>query len=331
MELMTHLVCFAFLAVWSVPTVADVHLDVSTPEIKVGCTDTLTITCNVTGDASSTLKYLVSILISLRGSTNETTYADVASLVKIGPHEDVRGFYDNVTVWGNGMDLSKAHLAAQWRHPSERLAGDYRCVVTGLDEVGHHITLTANATVAVAVTDAVDADKIKEIEARLEEEWNAMKSELVAENERWAERFQELRGVLFTKETFYNNHHYLLTRNVYNNIEVAAALCRLYSGYLVQIDDSDEYNAIVSFLGGVFEFDSVFISGTDRGNEGHWVFQGTNTSMPFTRWGSSGASNGGDTENCIVLWKASTWEMYDQPCYDNIYKVGTICEKPMVN
>ena len=48
--------------------------------------------------------------------------------------------------------------------------------------------------------------------------------------------------------TYYNGHTYFATRSFPRDIDVAIAMCGLYGGYVVEINDEKEYQFIVDFL-----------------------------------------------------------------------------------
>ena len=141
-----------------------------------------------------------------------------------------------------------------------------------------------------------------------------------------------LQSIVFTASscTFVNsgsfrNKVYLLSEKTQVNFGVFDETCRAVGGYLVRVDDKEEFDALVNFLKGNKEVNNEFImlSGTDAGHEGHWTYFGSDLPLTYTNWGIHEPNNG-NAWNCLELYTGD-WTMKDYRCQDDA-KYRFICE-----
>ena len=128
----------------------------------------------------------------------------------------------------------------------------------------------------------------------------------------------------FSNFTVYKERVYLLSRKIRVNFEQHDITCRQLGGYLVEIDDKDEYDALVNFLS-YLDKEFVMLSGTDEGHEGRWNYFRSERHVTYLKWGSNEPNNG-DTWNCLELYTGDML-MKDYPCLDSA-KYRFLCEIP---
>ena len=125
----------------------------------------------------------------------------------------------------------------------------------------------------------------------------------------------------------YKGHRYVLVGPLPWNHTVAERTCEQYGGYLVEVDDDEEYNFLVSFLKdkpkpGSEQFG--FISGTAKGHEGSYVFQHSGKPVTFFKW-ASGEPDRIATQNYLSL-DNSNIKMYDLMGVKTTARGWSVCE-----
>ncbi|XP_013063217.2 uncharacterized protein LOC106052396 [Biomphalaria glabrata] len=100
----------------------------------------------------------------------------------------------------------------------------------------------------------------------------------------------------------YDRHQYYLSEIRGLSSDKANKFCESQGGYLVEINDEDEFVAIVNFLKdkNIDDYASVYIGGTDAAEESKWVFQHSNKEVDFFKWDAGEPNNLGG-EDCMVL------------------------------
>ncbi|MBQ4404016.1 MAG: hypothetical protein II857_06345 [Selenomonadaceae bacterium] len=101
----------------------------------------------------------------------------------------------------------------------------------------------------------------------------------------------------------YDGHKYYVYSNVADTWEAAEAYCESLGGHLAVINDSEENNAIVSYLFSRNEDKIYYIGFSDAEHEGNWTWV-TGEAVTYTNWASGEPNNHGErgAENyaCIV-------------------------------
>ena len=104
----------------------------------------------------------------------------------------------------------------------------------------------------------------------------------------------------------YDGHKYYVYSNVADTWEAAEAYCESLGGHLAVINDSEENNAIVSYLFSRNEDKTYYIGFSDAEHEGNWTWVTGEavTYFSITNWASGEPNNHGErgAENyaCIV-------------------------------
>ena len=124
-------------------------------------------------------------------------------------------------------------------------------------------------------------------------------------------------------EANYNGHTYHLSKIIPRDIGEADSLCKLFSGYVAEINDLQELNFASDFVykkSGVAIHEHVSLGVTQQGHAGQWTYL-TDDKPAFLKW-APGQPNG--NEDCVVF-ASSTAMMYDYPCYSSRY-TRFLCE-----
>ena len=125
----------------------------------------------------------------------------------------------------------------------------------------------------------------------------------------------------------YNGHKYIVSREFYRNIDVAQAICALFGGYLVEIDDENEYQFINKTLTDLNINDNFLIGLTDKGHKGTWTYlksPRSTTSATFFKWAPNEPNSGVDA-SCAGLYTDAGNLMIDDYCYFGTFD-RCICE-----
>ncbi|MEL6598264.1 MAG: lectin-like protein [Pseudomonadota bacterium] len=108
-----------------------------------------------------------------------------------------------------------------------------------------------------------------------------------------------------------NGHWYeIIGGNFTQSSAIADAETRSYNGldgYLATVASAEE----MAFIQANLDLSSLpFISGTDEGREGTWVFNSgpeTGTTMSYFNWSPGEPNNAGGTEDILHMWSNGTW------------------------
>ena len=344
----------------------NVEIHASPASIHEGFTQHLQVNCTVSHSQASEFHLLVSLILSKTATTDDNVYTDIADVTSVSPHSvDVKDAFGATSVSGQlGADNS-GFISYQWDFPSRDVAGIYRCTAHGMDKTGHPLEITAVSQVQEKDVDIyMVIDKMRQLElsqGQLARELNATKVDLGDTKSELLKTKIELdltkselantkvelnttktqlaavsqsqvtpshAAVPSTLSEMFNGHKYFLTRGVEWNIDVAAAVCHLYGGYLIEIDDQQEWEFVVSFFNKhrvpQGKTPDIFIGMTDEEHEGIWTYFHSGKNVTFTRWEHSQPDNG-DSENC-ALFKVPEMTMFNDKCFDTGMKRLTMCE-----
>lgn len=225
-------------------------------------------------------------------------------------------------------DEDDSYLSLKFRFPMGNQAGTYKCMATGLNSIGNNIAIEDYAVVtsSVPTSDAL-LTKIGELDTRAQQAEEMHQSDL----DRLNRKLSIMKDVLFSDTFVYNGNSYYLSRVHFSTDQEATASCSVFGGYLAEIDDEAEFNAIAdhfvqtigtNLAGGV---QGVVVSGTDEVREGTWLYQFSGTQLTYTHWFGD-EPNDGRRYNCLALWKANNYRMTDFPCLNTDYNALYLCE-----
>ncbi|KAI8790140.1 fucolectin [Biomphalaria glabrata] len=130
---------------------------------------------------------------------------------------------------------------------------------------------------------------------------------------------------LFKRSDVYKGRRYYLSQQEPTcRSEEAMATCVLYGGYLVEIEDLDEFNFIKIFIQKFSGFRLILIGATDNAQEEDWRYRTNNTLVP------SFLVQSRKFGNCLYLYDGSGWLALDDLCYYTApqYPARFLCEIP---
>ncbi|GFS00929.1 C-type lectin, partial [Elysia marginata] len=238
-------------------------------------------------------------------------------------------------------DLERIANQSLWKSPHSSHIGQYKCVANGLGGDGRVVTISLTSDASTPGTPASDIDKwgklsqitktfvatvansTREIEDGVEtvgtnvgvvlRKFNQLETALEVQNstiQRLEDHISSLTELYKStylasnfdvSERFRENLYFVSKVVARFNIQAADALCGLLGGYLVEIDDQEEYNFVLKFLQTVGGTESFFTGGNDLEKEGVFRFWRSNRLVTFLNWGGDNPSNSHDGEHCIEI------------------------------
>ena len=142
-------------------------------------------------------------------------------------------------------------------------------------------------------------------------------------------RLDESRDAIMESQTNYGGHAYFLSRPVTWNTHRADSWCRLFGGYLVEVNSQAEYQFVWDWVKGNNFGEWVFISGSDEGHEGHYTYFHSGRPVDYFSW-SINEPNQGTSGNCLHFNINRSAGMFDGVCNDfksNNGPARFICER----
>lgn len=139
--------------------------------------------------------------------------------------------------------------------------------------------------------------------------------------------------------TSFQGHEYILTRPAVVNVHMMELQCQVLGGYLVEVDDQQEYDVIVKLIkenkitlpgethpsGGW-----VLLGATDWDSEGNWTYVHSGKPVTFFSWTPGNPSNSGNSEDCMALHlNDPVYGINDYPCIINTEIDLSVCEIPL--
>ncbi|XP_071170304.1 perlucin-like [Mytilus edulis] len=109
----------------------------------------------------------------------------------------------------------------------------------------------------------------------------------------------------------------------------ASMICKVYGGYLANIDTDQEQLYVASYLARLgkdaFIPGKFWLGGSDIQTEGIWVWTHGNDQFVFTNWQSGEPSNSQGIENCVEFEFSTNFKWNDNDCQD---RLNFLCEIP---
>ena len=262
-------------------------------------------------------------------------------------------------------DNTKSQLVFSWKSPRNGQASQYKCIANGLDRNGRVVTISITSDAAMpsgSTSDGTSKDYLRlltknimsgvantttEIEQsvhtvdtnveKLQKNVDSLGEQLKTQNstiEKLQESitsFTELYKLSYLMSNFdvsevHRGSKYFVSRTVSPfNIQAADSLCSMLGGYLVEIDDDDEFNFVLKFVKHVGGARNFFTGGNDIEEEGVFKFWHSKRPVTFFTWGAaSEPSNSLNNEHCIEI-------RFDHDRYNDWVcnsKAKYVCEAP---
>ncbi|XP_005106994.1 uncharacterized protein LOC101862063 [Aplysia californica] len=322
-------------------SVDGVVITTSHSQIHEGLTEHLTINCTFTHHQGSNFNTIWSLILSKTDSPSDSVYSEIASITAFSNNKIEENNTMGAFVTGHHKPDAYSFIALEWTFPSSQVEGNYRCEANGMDHRGHPLTSSANVAVAeTSVTIDMLLTKMNQMNTKMEDmemkltNYTALEkrvNHLDAELNDLMLRVEHSKNAITVASDSYGGSHYIVSKLVWGNVVEANRLCRLYGGYLVEINDRHEYDFVAGFVNKQTHFSGVagaWIGATDEGHEGTWSFITSGGTMSTFVWHDS-EPNGGTEENCMVMWMA-TKKLNDYPCFESDPKQlpALLCEIP---
>ncbi|KAH9490616.1 hypothetical protein Btru_033829 [Bulinus truncatus] len=136
---------------------------------------------------------------------------------------------------------------------------------------------------------------------------------------------------LFRMSDVFEGRRYYLIRHAASFTQSSAQdVCRMYGGYLAEIDTNEEFNFVRKFLATNPNYKLVMTGGSDEEEEGKWVNIHSKTPLKVFNW-SPAMPFLGRKGNCQCFWDQGDWYMPDCFCTMRSIVVNFryICEIPV--
>jgi len=273
-----------------------------------GLTRHLTVTCSFPGGAD--ISDVMSLIMS-KTSASQSVYTEVAAVTSHAPgHVDVKDPSLNATVTGHLHAQDSASLSLSWAYPSNQVAGSFKCQLFGMDVAGHPRLSTAETSVE-ALDDVTTDLLVKEINA-LHDSHDVLVKGQTDLNTRLVdlESFKaKTTNAVFETSTTFNGHTYWLSNPFMRDIANHYMLCKVFGGYIVEIDDKAEYDFIYDWAIVQNKVDKVAIGSTDAVRDGTWAYIRTGKTMTYIH---KTDGTGATSDNVLEIW-SEFHGMVDEP------------------
>ncbi|XP_005094348.1 uncharacterized protein LOC101850944 [Aplysia californica] len=332
-----------------VPSGNGVSLEVTPNQIHEGFTDQLTINCTFSHEQGSIFSTVMSLILSKTDSISDSTYSEVATITAFSNNKVNEKHTMGAHVTGLHKPDAFSFIALEWSYPSSQVEGKYMCEANGMDIEGHPLSASANSVLEEkAISVDIVLQRVKEMDIRMnvmdvkmnaldakEKEMDTKMNAMDAKEKEMDSKLNDLRtrvdnskAAIIYKSTSYGGKNYLLSKQILINVPEANRLCRLYGGYLVEINDRHEFDYLVNFAHShVPGREGVIIGATNEGHGSSWTFITSGAHMSTLVW-ESGQPNGG-SQHCLYFW-TNLKQMFDDPClkYSSNWPVRFLCEVP---
>ncbi|KAH9488267.1 hypothetical protein Btru_048759 [Bulinus truncatus] len=329
--------------------VQNFRLDVNPSYVKPGITDTLVLNCFLPSKDLYQMKLLNSMVLSrlLDGSHQ---YDDVVAIGINNGTVNIFNKYGRGT--GAINNEHESFLSYQVIFPFQHVAGEYKCEANGIDATWRPRTLTAKANVVVEkVTLNSVCEQLRNLHIEntlikrvLENQQRLLSklleakgqkdrlscsaveqcvdynliitsvSKMITEDD--SQHNESCRTILeyFHESPQFEKSRYYLhkQRSDTFNVTDAEETCDSFGGHLAVIEDDLELEFVRNFIR-TFNFEGVYITGSDERVEGTWVNPFNDSPLKFLRWGGNDP-DGNTYQNCISLWKSFDYLMIDAQC-----------------
>ena len=319
------------------PTENEVHITASVSKIQQGFTKSLDVNCSLPHNTQSEFTAVNSIILSKTVSEDDNVFSEIATVTVASRYTvDVKESLA-AAVTGQLTPTQDSYISYHWSYPPSDAVGSYKCQVFGMDSTGHPIMSEAVTTVAER---SVDLDmilhKMTQLEATqdaLQQRLNSTTAALEKTNTLLNATTKELEGtkaeladlkafkddlndsmILMAEATStFKGHRYMYSYPVAAySVALKEVFCKMYGGYLLEINDQQEYDFIVKFIKPHSPDTNIIIGATDRDTEGTWRFIHSGAPLTFLKWGP-GEPNDGRGANCMAL-NQSNMLMYEVAC-----------------
>ena len=198
-----------------------------------------------------------------------------------------------------------------------------------MGKLGHPVVSSAAAEIGERpVNFDLVFERIKAMDAVQEQLKNVLKNQLLATQTKLnnlESRVNNSQSSLIEASANFINHYYYLSLDMTVSALRARDLCRLYSGYLAEINDEHEFNFITNFLNENNVRDYVIVGASDEDVEDTWLYTESRHQVTYFNWlqGQPSETSG---EDC--MWLSPERQMVDWHCGRIRDNSRFLCEIP---
>ena len=317
----------------ALPT-SDVMFTASPPEISEGYTDHLELSCSFMHDPHSDPGVVMSIILSKM--TGGGAYEEIAAVSSVTPTSVTVKNSLGASVSGQLLTNGQSNIIYRWQNPSNQVQGQYSCHVFSMDNIGHPKYITAEVEIGYKTVD-INAilEKMREMQTNLQGQITDQKQQITDLTDQVVDLKTRLNNSLhmtFEDSAFFQGHGYFLSRQM-TTVDVGSQQsdCSIYGGYLVEINDSEEFIFIKNFLNNVYNNaagDYVMVGASDHKTEGKWKYLHSGGQVSYFEWYPGQPDQRGN-EDCMALNADTTRQMHDIYCQSLVIS-RYLCEIPSV-
>jgi len=314
----------------------------SSQSVQEGFTKDLSLGCNFTHSQLSQFSLIMSLIMEKTDDVGNSNFAEIATVSALSSDRvDVKNSL-GANVTGDFDTTGDSQIMYTWQNPTNDVIGRYKCIANGMDKLGHPVSSESDSV--VIREQEIDLASVISKMREMEIAQNNQKHELEQQKIEIADLKEKLntstcnqcnvnnlgnisKTIMTADKMEFRGHEYIISTTVTHNVPVADVLCRIFGGYLVEIEDAAELKAVGNLVRRSGLENVNVIGGTDEGSEGTWRFQYSQKAMTFFQWHTYFSGRLGTGNNCLSLSR-SQLKMFDNPCVDNNL-ARFICEIPL--
>jgi len=288
----------------NVSTTHDAVISATPSSYYPGLTRTMTINCSFLTGPGSDFDDVMSVIVSRKTSTDQLAFKELASLTSHDADQvQVKDTSTGADITGHLNQTGLAYLCLKWTYPDSSVQGEYKCEAFGMDHAGHP-RVSQSTTEVVAEEDLTTSVLLRELKQ--------MQTHQAQLEQMMTSRLNQTMAAFIATSASFRGHRYLLSKPTLRDITKSDSLCRLFGGYLVEIDDKAEYDFVWNFAIVDHNIDYLTLGATDMDKEGDWRFLYSKRPVVFQKHGDG--LTGGAGNNCMEIWKEYNGYV-DEPCF----------------
>ena len=300
-------------------------------EMHEGLTKNLALNC--TFASGTDISSVVSISISRSDHMDGAPYVELAQISSVSHNITTKNSL-NGHVSGGLSDHGVSFLAFDWLYPTKDILGRYQCSVFSIDTQGHpKISMVTSEVIEQPMTFDLLLAKIMELEKsqtaqniKIDEQQKVINSQQ-QQLDYLHSRLNSSTSALFDKHATHGGHTYYLSKKLWRSGANDDNICRMMGGYLLILDNKDEFNWVKSFLQSAHPAPTSVLTGvTEEGHQGKWTATHSGETVTYLNWAHNQPDIISDY-TCVYLAKADGWKMSDGPCRRSDW-MQMVCEIP---
>ena len=140
-----------------------------------------------------------------------------------------------------------------------------------------------------------------------------------------------IKSAMTQDSVVYKGHEYMVSTPTWMNVPVADVMCRMFGGYLAEIEDKEELKVVGDLVSRSGDHEGTgynMVGGTDLGcqREGNWTYLYSQKPASFLEW-HAGYGNRGTSRNCLYI-SSTSHKLWDYFC-QHAQLARFVCEIPL--